>query len=78
MPARERRRANPHHLGQMVGLFIEPPVLFPQRSDGIGQFVHAFGACAQQYFEPVGVAFFVCEVAAQLDDVHALPINGLL
>ena len=50
---------HPHHLGQMVGLFIEPPVLFPQRSDGIGQFVHAFGACAQQYFEPVGVAFFV-------------------
>ena len=50
---------HPHHLSQMVGLFIEPPVLFPQRSDGIGQFVHAFGARAQQYFEPVGVAFFV-------------------
>ena len=55
----------------MIRLGIQTLILFAQHRDGVGQLIASFGARAQQYFQPGGVARFIGEVAAQFDQLDA-------
>ena len=63
--------AGSEHLAVALCFGIEPSILFSYLFEFAAQGVDSFQALVQHQFELNGIAFFVCELAAQAADGHA-------